>query len=103
MELNEYQKHAERTANKKHDSLSNYALGLTGEAGEVADIVKKHLHHEHPLDSEALLGELGDVLFYLANMARINGYTLEAVADYNINKLKERYPDGFSAERSLNR
>lgn len=72
------------------------ALGLAGEAGEVADLLKKHVHHHKPLDRGALVKELGDVLWYLAFLCEANGITLEEVASANAEKLRARYPDGFT-------
>lgn len=83
--------------------LSGLSLGLAGESGEVADCVKKIVAHGHPLDAEKLAKELGDVLWYLAVMADAIGYSLEDIAAQNIVKLKARYPEGFSHERSLTR
>jgi NTP pyrophosphatase (non-canonical NTP hydrolase) len=103
MNLNEYQELASRTANEHDKELANYGLGITGEAGEVADIIKKHMFHGHDLDKQELLKELGDVLWYVSNIARISGLPFELVAQTNINKLKRRYPEGFSTERSVNR
>jgi NTP pyrophosphatase (non-canonical NTP hydrolase) len=99
--LDSYQRDANRT-NATAD-LANKALGLCGEAGEVAELVKKHLYHGHPLDKEKLRNELGDVLWYVATMASDFGIPLSDVASANVDKLRRRYPDGFSVERSLNR
>lgn len=96
-----YQANALRTAGD--DSLGVTTLGLVGEAGEVADIIKKHLGHGHALDDEALAHELGDVLWYIAVMAASLGYTMSDIARMNIDKLKLRYPQGFSTERSIYR
>ncbi|TDL96698.1 nucleotide pyrophosphohydrolase [Macrococcus brunensis] len=106
MNLNEYQELAGRTHNSlltQSDALTNYALGLTGEAGEVADQIKKHVFHGHELDQVELKKELGDVLWYIANLAAVNGIELSEVAELNINKLMKRYPEGFSQEDSINR
>ena len=100
---NKYQELAMRTANPECRNLSNVGLGLTGEAGECADIIKKHLHHGHPLDKDKLKKELGDVAWYLALACEVNGFTLEEVLRENIDKLQKRYPDGFDPERSMNR
>jgi len=83
--------------------LDNAALGLAGEGGEVADIVKKYLHQGHELDRTALLEEACDVLWYLALLTDILGVTLSEIAQMNIVKLQSRYPEGFDAERSINR
>ena len=106
MELDEYQRLALRTAGHRESTakvLTYTALGLTGESGEVAEIVKKTFYHGHPLDVDALRKELGDVLWYLAVMADGLGLSLDQIARENIEKLRARYPEGFSEVRSLNR
>jgi NTP pyrophosphatase (non-canonical NTP hydrolase) len=106
MELDEYQRLAIRTAGHRESVekvLTYTALGLTGESGEVAEIIKKAFYHGHPLDKEALHKELGDVLWYLAVMADGLGFSLDQIARENIEKLRARYPEGFSEVRSVNR
>lgn len=106
MNVNEYQKLAMVTKNpdlKDRDLLINSVMGLCGESGEVIDLVKKHVSHGHPLNREKLIDELGDVAWYLAECADAIGVTLEEVLTHNIEKLKKRYPEGFSTERSINR
>lgn len=106
MEINEYQKLAMVTLNKKLDKkemLTNSVMGLCGESGEACDLVKKHLFHGHELDSEALIKELGDVAWYLAEAAAALDISLDEVFVRNIEKLKKRYPEGFSEEKSINR
>ncbi|SDM17828.1 nucleoside triphosphate pyrophosphohydrolase family protein [Bacillus sp. OK048] len=103
MKLNEYQEISARTANSHDFELANYGLGITGEAGEVADLIKKAVFHGHAIPKDAIKKELGDVLWYLSQIARLAGLTLEEVATGNIEKLMKRYPDGFSRERSVNR
>ncbi|MBN1937571.1 MAG: nucleoside triphosphate pyrophosphohydrolase family protein [Anaerolineae bacterium] len=106
MDMNEYQRLALRTAGHRQDVekvLIYTALGLTGESGEVAEMIKKAFFHAHPLDKEKLSKELGDVLWYLAVMADGLGIPLEQIAQENVDKLRQRYPEGFSEERSLNR
>nr|WP_254178579.1 nucleoside triphosphate pyrophosphohydrolase family protein [Cytobacillus oceanisediminis] len=84
-------------------AFSNYGLGLNGEAGEVADILKKGIFHGHEMNRHELAKELGDVLWYVANIAHLAGFTLEKIALMNVDKLMRRYPTGFDAERSVNR
>lgn len=106
MTLDDYQIEALKTARQdqaRQERLVNGALGLAGEAGEVADLIKKHLHHGHPLDRTEAARELGDVLWYVAAMADAMGLRLEDVAAMNILKLRNRYPQGFDTERSKNR
>lgn len=88
-----------------HDpgELLNGALGLTGEAGEVADHIKKAIFHGHSLDFTDLVNELGDVCWYLALLCHAIDVPLEEVMSRNIEKLKKRYPEGFSESASINR
>jgi NTP pyrophosphatase (non-canonical NTP hydrolase) len=83
--------------------LLNAALGLTGEAGEFADAVKKALFHHHGLDKDQLVKELGDLLFYIRMAALGLNVSLEHIAEENDRKLRKRYPYGFTVERSRNR
>lgn len=105
MTLDEYQTLAARTIGERTpaDQLSNMALGLAGEAGETADMLKKHLFHGKPLDADELIKELGDVMWYVAGMATAIGASLDDVAQRNVDKLRKRYPDGFSVSASAQR
>ena len=106
MNANDYQKLALRTLNPdltQRDMLINSVMGLCGESGEAVDLVKKHLFHGHALDKEKLIKELGDIAWYLAEAAAAVGVSLDDVLEMNIAKLKARYPDGFAAEKSINR
>lgn len=104
MNLDQYQTEAMRTATDGEyyvSRLVNCALGISGEGGELADHIKKVVFHEHPLNREYLIKELGDVLWYVAQGAHALGVPLSEVAEENIAKLKRRYPDGFSRAASL--
>ena len=107
MTINEYQTAALRTAQTDKltasDLLLNSALGLCGESGEVADLVKKHRFQGHDLDLDHVAKELGDIAWYLAVGAYAIGYDLETILQMNVDKLENRYPDGFSTDRSLHR
>jgi NTP pyrophosphatase (non-canonical NTP hydrolase) len=87
----------------KKEALVNSVMGLNGEAGEVIDLVKKHLFHGHVLNKEELIKELGDVAWYLAEAAYALDIDLETILKLNIEKLKKRYPEGFSIKDSINR
>ena len=103
---NAYQKLAMTTLNpdlSKKDMLINAVMGLCGESGEAIDIVKKHLHQGHELDKEKLQKELGDIAWYLAEAAYALDIPLDEILEGNIAKLKERYPQGFDAEKSIHR
>ena len=106
MNLDDYQQLAARTLgrDRTHEQqLANAALGLTGEAGETAEIIKKHLFHATPLDQDALIKELGDCLWYIGAFATVLGVSLDDIALRNVDKLRKRYPEGFDTERSRNR
>ena len=106
MLANEYMELAQRTSNKNLPQdyhLLNGALGLAGESGEVCDIVKKCWMQGHELDTKHIAKELGDILWYVAETATAIGYDLETIMQMNIDKLRKRYPAGFSAERSIHR
>ena len=103
MTINEYQKLAMVTLNKemsRKDMLINGVMGLCGESGEAIDIVKKHLAQGHELDREKLIKELGDIAWYLAEAATALDMELEDILQSNIEKLRKRYPEGFSSEKS---
>ena len=104
MQINEYQQLAMTTLNpelEKRDVLINSVMGLCGEAGEAIDIVKKWMAQGHVLDKEHLAKELGDIAWYLAEAATALDMPLEEILHANIDKLKQRYPNGFETERSL--
>lgn len=105
MTLDDYQTLAMRTAGEhsQRDALLNAALGACGEAGELADHVKKHAFQGHDIDPDYLVKEAGDVLWYLALIAHTLGMSLSEVAARNVAKLQRRYPDGFSVEASRER
>lgn len=104
-DMNEYQQLALRTKPELSDKdlMLNAALGATGEAGELADAIKKHIYHNHPLAPENVAKELGDMMWYISLMAEVFGYTLQEVAEMNIEKLRKRYPEGFSSVDSIKR
>ena len=99
MELNEYQKKAMITSKKweqKKDHEINGLLGLAGEAGEVCDMLKKHYSVGTPIDREALAKELGDVMWYIAELCDAFGFTMDEIAEKNIKKLAARHGSSFS-------
>lgn len=103
MDFNEYQEAAARTLNSEmgiKDALCMASMGLAGETGEVVDYIKKGLFHGHELEVVVAGKELGDILWYVAAVATILGLKLDEVANWNIDKLKVRYPHGFSIEAS---
>lgn len=106
----DYQEYSGATRNrdiepipKERLELLNYCLGLAGESGEVVDLLKKHVFHGHMLSRDEVKKELGDVLWYLANICSVLDIQLDQVADKNLDKLFKRYPDGFKIVDSINR
>lgn len=106
LQFDEYEEEMKRTASDlklTKDNLALGAMGISGEAGEVTDYIKKVLYHSHELSKEELAKELGDVLWYLTYLTELIGYSLSDIAELNLNKLKKRYPEGWNTERSINR
>lgn len=106
MTLSEYQDAALRTAPRDvtpyHDLLHG-ALGVATEAGELLDVLKKNHAYGRGLDHANIREEIGDVLWYLALLARATGTNLDQIAATNVAKLKQRYPEKFTNELALNR
>lgn len=108
MTINEYQTETLRTAvgmnhPNNDEILLNGVMGLAGESGECVDMIKKYLFQSHELDKAHLAKELGDVSWYIAVAAHAIGYDLETILQMNVDKLRNRYPNGFEVERSLHR
>lgn len=105
MTIDDYQTAAMRTAPHLSDDelIENAAMGLNGEAGELIDHIKKYKFQGHSFDRDYVAKELGDIAWYLAIGAFALDLPLETILEMNVNKLKQRYPDGFTVERSINR
>lgn len=108
MQASEYQKKVLSTASPmitkdKNSMFLNGALGMCGESGEVADIIKKHTFQGHDLATDKIREEAGDVLWYIAIICEALDITIEELMDDNIRKLSARYPGGFSVDKSVNR
>lgn len=111
MNANEYQRQAGRTLISAPDfqitdeqvMIVWCAVGMTGEAGEVMEHIKKGIFHQHGLNREQLRKELGDVLWYVAGLCSTLGFDLSDVMSANIEKLKARYPDGWDHQQSIHR
>jgi NTP pyrophosphatase (non-canonical NTP hydrolase) len=104
MNLDEYQDAARRTLNvdwPEREQIANAVMGLAGEAGEIADLYKKKLYHGHDVSAMQIIDELGDLLWYLAAVASLEGLSLADIARQNIDKLKVRYPNGFTKRDSI--
>lgn len=108
MKANEYQKLANRTLidnpdfeiSDKQVMISWATIGLIGEAGEVAELIKKGIYHQRGINRENVKKELGDVLWYVAALCKEFDFTMEEVMQGNVDKLLERFPDGYTPENT---
>lgn len=80
----------------EHSPLLHAQLGICSEAGEIADAIKKHVIYGQELNVENLIEEAGDLMWYVALLLDVLGEELDSVLQQNIEKLKKRYPEGFS-------
>lgn len=111
MDAKKYQELAARTLINKPDfEISDRdimavwtALGLSGEAGELANLIKKGVFHRHGIDLLKVEDEIGDVMWYVAGLCTTLRLSLSSIMDMNIAKLEVRYPNGFSSEDSKKR
>lgn len=81
----------------------NAALGLSGEVGELNDMLKKWIFHEKQLDIDHAKKEVGDICWHLAMLYESFGWNLDEIMQINIDKLKTRYPEGFDTYRANHR
>lgn len=97
---------ADRVRSDEFLTQMNALTGLASETGEINEIFKKIHFHGHPLDEETRIHikkEAGDLIWYWALLCYVMGFDPADVLGTNIEKLKKRYPEGFSTERSMNR
>lgn len=105
MRGNVYQLLAARTINRElsQEQTELHALhGMSGEVGEIHSLYQK-VYQGHEMDEEHLKKELGDLLWFVAELCTSKKWNLEDVMSLNIEKLKARFPEGFEADKSLNR
>jgi NTP pyrophosphatase (non-canonical NTP hydrolase) len=101
-----YQEASKRTIPKdmsREDRIAMCLIGAATEACENLERWKKHKYQGHALFENTIVEEVGDQLFYLANLLTELGVPMHLVAEHNITKLKRRYPEGFTTEASLAR
>jgi hypothetical protein len=104
--FSEYVELAARTDQSSGDTMKDItvaAMGMVGEAAETLEHVKKVVEQGHELDIAKIVYEMGDSLWYHGKMSRLIRVPLDVIAYMNIEKLRKRYPDGFSVERSVHR
>lgn len=102
---NEYQKLAARTIGAKLSRTKQEMHALHGMASEIGELhgIYQKAYQGHKAEEEHRMKELGDLLWFIAEYCTARGWELETVMALNIQKLIDRYPDGFEAERSLHR
>jgi NTP pyrophosphatase (non-canonical NTP hydrolase) len=106
MSIKEYQKQAERTLvklEKNSYDLLHMCLGLQTESAEISDVFKKKLAYNKDIDWVNVKEEIGDLMWYIANLCNLNEWDLENILETNINKLKIRFPEKFTNDLAINR
>ena len=91
---------------KPDDSIGRVvhaAVGVAGEGGELLDAAKKAWIYGAELDTDNILEECGDCLFYLVALLHECGFDLEDAMKYNLLKLAKRYPEGYTDEAAITR
>ncbi len=100
--LSEYQKICNATAKKDFNSPTEeimcWGLGVAGEAGDVAGCIKKVHSHRNETQKRGVRENIGDTLWYLAMVCNFYGWNLDEILNENVEKLKKRYPNGFTLE-----
>ena len=106
MNTAQFTQHVNRLFTKHKNQLDRQlhaSIGLASEGGELLDAVNKTWTYGKPMDMENVLEECGDAMFYVTAMLISSGFTLEQAMDHNYNKLKSRYPDGYTDAAAIAR
>lgn len=103
MDFKQYQTKAFTTATDSSKNIYYMTLGMAGEAGEIANKVKKVMRDNAELDKDDIKKEIGDVLWYCAGLCTLLGIELEDVAETNIKKLLSRKERGVISGSGDNR
>lgn len=105
-QLSDFEQHVSRLFVKPEttiERLVHAALGISGEAGEIVDTVKRTWIYGAELDRANLLEEAGDQLFYVTALLINAGFTLEEAMQHNVEKLAKRYPAGYTDQAARER
>ena len=96
--LDDYQEQACRTAKDlTKEKMDQYCcMKLAEEVGELSGMIAKHYYHGKEFDKENCLEELGDLIWYIANIAKANGFTMSEIATCNVEKLKKRHGESYN-------
>lgn len=105
MDFNTYKEKVKRTMSQlgTRDNQIHMAMGISTEASEILDVYKKNLAYGKPLDVVNIGEEIGDLMWYTANLVNILGLDMESILDVNIKKLVSRYPDKFDRDKAIHR
>ena len=105
MNATEYLKESARTDQPGtfERQIMHGILGIASESGELSDNLKRHMYYGQELDVPNIMEECGDLMWYIALLCRTCGKSLEEVMEANIEKLRRRFPEGFTEEKVLNR
>lgn len=103
MDMTTYQQQAYTTATESSRNIYYMTMGLTGEAGEIANKVKKIMRDAREIDREDLAKEIGDVLWYVAGLCTVLDLDLDDVAEANLKKLADRKARGVIGGSGDNR
>jgi len=101
MNLKEYQEACKKTAKEfatPETEIATWGLGVAGEAGDIASCIKKTFAHKNEAIKYGLKENLGDTMWYIAMICNFFNWDLEEVLNENIEKLRKRYPNGFTFE-----
>lgn len=99
----DYSQAIERLKGKPMADVLHAAIGISGEAGELMDAVKKVFLYGKSLDTDNVKEELGDLAWYMSLMMTAIGTTWEEVMRMNFEKLEKRYPSGFTEKAAQER
>lgn len=105
MDFKEYQELCKLTAKKfdsKKEEILTWGLGIAGEAGDVASCIKKTFAHDNDV-KHGIRENIGDSLWYTAMICNFFDWSLEEILQENVDKLKKRFPQGFSVEDAKRR
>ncbi len=106
MEINEYQKNAERTLKRLGNTqgdIEHMMYGMASELGELMSMLKGYYVYGKEFDIVNYKEELGDIGWFLAGACTVMGIDMEEVLEKNIAKLRARYPENFDENLAINR
>lgn len=106
MEIQEYQNKVQRTLAELESPFEDnlhMVLGMQTEVAEIADVFKKYLAYRREIDWVNVREELGDTMWYIANICNLNDWDLREIMATNIRKLETRYPEKFTTDKAINR